>query len=315
MIGYGLKKFATENAMTVSAGVAYGVLKGFATTLSEGAGYKRVDIVTQFTDPQQQIQLQEVLNRVDTGREYRVQNIQISPRVISIIFFDNPGTMKKLMAFIDWFYPLLAEHGATDAQVCVECGETIADGGWYLIDGVAYLLHDSCAEHIQTSFMEDAQKSKQEDTGSYAQGFLGALLGTALGAVVWAGVLYMGFVASLVGLLIGWLAEKGYTLCHGRKGKGKVVILIITVILGVILGTIIPDIITLAQMINAGEMPGYTYADIFSLVVYLLSVDAEYSQAVGYNVVMGLLFAGIGVFALLKKAGKEVSDPTIKKLS
>jgi hypothetical protein len=33
-------------------------------------------------------------------------------------------------------------------------------------------------------------------------------------------------------LLIGWLANKGYDLCKGRQGKGKVAILVIAVIIG-----------------------------------------------------------------------------------
>ena len=38
MIGSGLKKLAQENGMTVSNGVAYGSLQGYAATLSQGRG-------------------------------------------------------------------------------------------------------------------------------------------------------------------------------------------------------------------------------------------------------------------------------------
>ena len=36
MIGSGLKKLASENGMKVARGVAYGALRGYAATLSEG---------------------------------------------------------------------------------------------------------------------------------------------------------------------------------------------------------------------------------------------------------------------------------------
>ena len=68
---------------------------------------------------------------------------------------------------------------------------------------------------------------------------LGMAAGAALGAVVWAIVLSFGYIASLVGLLIGFLAEKGYSLCKGRQGKGKIAILILAVVFGVVLGTFI----------------------------------------------------------------------------
>ena len=314
MIGIGLKKLAGEHGMTISGGVAYGTLKGFATTLSEGAGYKRIGIATCFTDPQQQTLFQNAISQVALEKTYRVQHLTFAPKSIDIIFLDNPGTMKRILAFIDWFYPLLVQYGATGAGVCAECGG-VHTGEWYLIDGIAFPLHSGCAEHIKAALAADQQKHKEEDTGSYVQGLLGSLLGAALGAVAWAVVLYIGFVASLVGLLIGWLADKGYTLCHGKNGKGKIVILIIAIIFGVVLGTIIPDIISLVQMIDAGELLGYTYADIPNLIVYLLSVDEEYSRSVGASVAMGLLFAGLGVYALLKKTAKEVTSSTVKKLN
>ena len=51
MIGSGLKKLAKEYGMTVSGGIAYGSMGGFAATLSEGAGYKRLVFSTRVSDP------------------------------------------------------------------------------------------------------------------------------------------------------------------------------------------------------------------------------------------------------------------------
>jgi uncharacterized membrane protein YeaQ/YmgE (transglycosylase-associated protein family) len=114
-------------------------------------------------------------------------------------------------------------------------------------------------------------------------------------------------VASIVGLLIGWLAEKGYNLLKGKQGKGKIVILVIVIILGVILGTFAADAIAVAQLISETEDAVVTYADIPAFILALLMTDAEYQSATISNILMGLLFAGLGVFALLRKTGKEVS--------
>lgn len=315
MIGYGLKKLAQQHGMTVASGVAYGSLMGFATTLSEGVGYKRIDISTQFTEPGQQEQLMSVVHMTDVKREYALQNLGISAKNISILFNDTVGTMKKVEAFIEWFYPLLEQHGALGSNMCAHCHAAVTGGSWYLVNGIAHHFHDSCASQIQDSFREEAAKRAEQDTGSYAQGLLGAFAGAAVGSVVWAIVLYMGYVASLVGLLIGWLAEKGYTLLHGRQGKGKVVILILAVIFGVFLGTLVPDVVTLVQMIGDGELPGFAYGDIPQMIIMLLTQDVEYRQATLSNMGMGLVFAALGVFALVKKTTKEVSAPKIKKLN
>lgn len=316
MIGSGLKKLANQHGMTVGSGVAYGSLMGYASTLSEGSGWKRIDVATRFTEHAQQEAFLSALNAVDIKREYRVQSMQVGQRMINVVFADTVGTMGKIEAFVAWFYPLLDQFGALKADICLECGMQITAGGWYMVDGVVYHMHETCAERVGRDLETDAQKRKEEDTGSYGKGFLGAMLGALVGSAVWAVVLYLGYVASLVGLLIGWLAEKGYTLMKGKQGKGKIIILIVAIIFGVLIGTLLPDVVMLVQMIGAGELPPeITYGDIPALIVFLMAEDAEYLTATLSNAGMGLLFAALGVFALLRKTKQEVSDITIKKLS
>ena len=314
MIGSGLKKLANENGMTVSNGVAYGSLMGFATTLSEGSGFKRIDIVTRFPEVGQQERFQAALNGVNVTREYRVQQLNLGANAITVVFQDTVGTMKNLEAFVEWFYPLLAQHGATRYNICPECGTEAVDGSWYLIDGVAWRFHESCGQRAVEQMSAADEARRQEDTGSYMSGAVGAFLGAALGAVVWALVLMAGYVASLVGLVIGFLAEKGYNLLKGKQGKGKVVILILAIVFGVLVGTIAADVIELVKLIDAGELVGCTYSDIPELLKFFITEVEEYRSALISNISMGLLFAGLGVFALLRKTGKEVSGTKVKKL-
>jgi len=168
---------------------------------------------------------------------------------------------------------------------------------------------------VEASVAAENTQKKEEATGSYGMGVLGAFLGAALGAVVWALVLSLGYVASIVGFVIGWLAEKGYNLLHGKQGKGKIVILILAVIFGVLLGTFAADAVTVISMINSGDLAGLTLADVPMLILATLVMDSEYLTATLANIGMGLLFAGLGVFALLRRTGQEVADSKFKRLS
>ena len=314
MIGSALKKLAAEHGMTVAQGVAYGTLNGYCTTLSEGAGYKQFVIATTFTEQAKQDELLGYVNRFNVTKEYRVQNLSFAPNGINIVFQDNPGTMKKIKAFIDWFYPLLAQYGATGPEICPECGTPVEGGRWILRDGVAaFYLHDACAQRLERELAQAEEERKQPGNGSYWLGALGAFIGAFLGAIVWGIVLSIGYVASIVGLLIGWLANKGYDLCKGRQGKGKVVILILAILFGVLLGTIIPDMVYLAQGISSGEFD-LTYGEIPGFLLALLLVDPDYQSATLQNGGMGLLFAALGVFALLHRTGKAVKAPKITNL-
>ena len=280
---------------------------GYSIRITELLVDTLLPIVSKFTEVNKSDELLAKVNQRNISREFRVKNLSIAPNGIVVVFLDNPGTMKRIYAFLDWFMPLLGESSATGVNICTECGCEVTAGRWVLIDGVAFHMHDSCAEAAKRQITEEETAQKEADTGSYVTGLLGSLGGAAIGAVVWAIVLNMGYVASLVGLLIGWLSEKGYNLLKGKQGKAKVLILILAIVFGVLLGTLAADVMTLGSMIAGGELPGFTYGDILPLIFALLVEDAEYAGATASNVLMGLLFAALGVFTLLRKTGKDVS--------
>lgn len=311
MVGSALKKLAIENSMKISAGVAYGNFRGYAVSFWEGSGFKAMAISSKFTDVAGLNALQAQLNGRNITKEFRIQQIHFAPNGVFVQFLDNPGTMKKMTAFFDWFFPLLDESSATGVDVCPACGCAIeGDDSWTLVENAVFHQHKACAEKMCRSIDEEYDREQQEDTGSYGGGFLGALIGGILGGVVWAVVLLMGYVASIVGLLIAWFADKGYTICRGKRGKGKVTILIVSILVGLLVGTFGADAISLVQMINAGELPGATYGDIPFMFLLLLT-DAEYIRVTLMNLGLGLLFAGLGVWAFLRKASKEVSKARV----
>ena len=307
MVSSGLKKFATENGMKVAQGVAYGNLQGFAATMVDGANIKTITFVTSFVDAEQERQFVQAVDAVDITKIYGVRNLGKNLRTIQIVFNDTIGTMKKIRAFVEWFIPLLRQYGASAWNVCPECLAEITAGRWALVNGIAYYMHDACADKVSREILEDNERRNEEDTGSYINGIVGAILGALIGSVLWALVLSAGYVASIVGFVICWLAEKGYNLLRGKQGKGKVAILIVAVIIGVIAGNLGFDAYTLLDMINCGELPGFVAADIPGLIIQLLIADSEYLSATLSNVGIGLLFAGLGVFSLLRKTGQEVA--------
>ena len=313
MIGSALKKLANENGMKVDQGIAYGSLRGFAATLSEGSGYKQIVFSTMFADLANRAKLADLLNSRNLKKEYRVLNLNIDAKRIHIVFHDTIGTMKKIYAFLDWFIPLLQEYGASGVHTCTECGMETVSGKWVMVNGIAYYMHDACAVRVKNAIDTENTRQKEEDTGSYVLGTVGAFAGAAVGAIVWALVLLWGYVASVVGLLIGWLAERGYTLLRGKKGKAKILILILAIIFGVLAGTVAAEAMTLAGAINNGELPGLTLGDIPE-ILWNLTGEAEYMSAVGSNILMGLLFAALGVFALLKNASREVAGVKFTEL-
>lgn len=312
MIGMGLKKYAQENGLKVDAGVAYGSLKGYAVTMREGENIKQILFATSFSDPAQSEALLALLNSRDLTEEFRVKNLTVAPNGINIVFNDTVGTMKKIEAFLEWFLPLLSQYGASGADVCNECGMQITDGGtWVLKNGaVAFHVHSGCARKIQESTDSENTKRKEERTGSYATGAVGALIGAALGSIVWAIIWAMGYLAALAGLAIGFLANKGYGLLKGKEGKGKIAVLIVAIIVGVLLGTALGYGADLVIAMNEESIP----MEYFGEMVTIIMESDEFWGEFALNSGLGILFAALGTFGMLRQESKNVADEKVKIL-
>lgn len=311
MIGSALKKFAAENQLTVSDGIAYGNYQGYAISLSEGMGYKLLTVSTHLDDTVG-TWLDAQLSAHNLMKEFRVDDVQLTETGIQIVFTDNPGTMKCFRAFLQWFFPLLSQSGATGYDCCCSCGLPF-DGAetWKMAGEIPLHIHPGCAQAILHEAKQEEEAEAQ--TGSYGKGLLGALLGGLLGAVLWALVLYLGYIAAVVGLIIGLLAELFYRKLGGKNGKGKIPILILGAIVGVVLGTFASDAISLGTMIANHEI-SLGFGEIIPYIFYLLGESTEYFDATMANIVEGLLFALIGMGGMLYKTHKETKKFKMKDM-
>lgn len=311
MIGSGLKKFAKENGMKADSVMAYGVLRGYAASMWEGAGYKTINIITEFSDAEKRQALTVALDNDTKRTEFRIGGVTIGASQIRVSFVDDPGTMGRIRSFADWFFPLLDELGATKANICCECGQPIVDEGvWLRMNGPAYYVHKTCINTIQERVSSVNTNRQEEATGSYGIGAIGAALGAVLGAIAWAVVLAAGYIASVVGLLIGFLSTKGYNLLKGKQGKAKIAILIVAVIFGVLLGTAAGTCLQIVRAMNENNIDMQHFAEMAEYVLQAPEVQSDMAK----NVLLGLLFSGLGVFGLLRNEIRNVSDIKVKIL-
>lgn len=315
MVGSGLKKLARENGMSIASGVAYGNFRGYASTFSEGSGYKLLAVTTKFPDEQSKNQFIGELQQHELKKEFRVQELAVSDGSIIVNFYDSIGTMKYIAEFCNFFFPLLEQYGAAGTNFCAECGvEFFGDGRWKLINGAAYHLHESCAASISSKAALQEQAARESNTGSIGTGIIGALLGALIGAVPWAILLYLGYFAAVAGLLIGWLSKKGYELLHGRNCKAKLYIVIVSSILGALIGNLAVDYYSLFSLIRDGLIPELTYSDIFPALLYLFSGDDSYRSATISSIGLGILFALLGTYGIFKDIRRETSGMKISDL-
>lgn len=166
---------------------------------------------------------------------------------------------------------------------------------------------------------------------------LGALAGALLGAVAWTALSVIGYMASIVGLLIAGLASKGYDLLGGKPGKVKIITLILCVILAVAAGTAGSVAYELHSAYKessqelAEEYMGYgmteeqarqfikTEGEFFQTMAPLILQGEDEEMAdvrteIIKNFVMGLFFAALGSWAVIASSGKEKAKKRQKAL-
>ncbi len=156
-------------------------------------------------------------------------------------------------------------------------------------------------EEQKTREAELAFLKKQESlSNNYLLGFVGALLGGIVGAIPWGLIESQGWFVAWLGFLIAVAASKGYDLMKVKTCMKKMWFVIIATIIGVFAGQIMCDTIIIA---TDKELGGY-FSELFK---YFANNFGEYLSINASNLVLGLLFAGLGAFTVFLDIKKETA--------
>lgn len=335
MIGGGLKKLAADYDLTVEQGVAYGWLKGCYVTFSEGMGNKRLSLYVgshhagmDSQEDRQEGQLPAAMATADricdlilaqagddkkyrlmpTGKGMAAVIITQGGSAVIVNFLDTIGTLSCVRAFIEDVLPQVAP--LTTPKACTLCGlETDSASLPVLLGGsVAVPMHSHCAEQMNLAI---EQKASQEKHTFFLLPLLGALLGALIGALLWTGVGILGYMASLVGLVIAFLAAKGFSLLGGKPGKLMVITLLVCVILAVALGNLGTVVYQLHEIYQEGVADLKPWEEAVPKMEFIDNVlpdvwaDAEMRSELVKDFLVGLLFAALGSFGTIVASGKK----------
>lgn len=308
MIGSAYKKFAVGRGLKCSNGIGYGELNGFMVTLSEGGGYKEIYISAKCD--------QDTCGRLMAEsdalkKKYKLNAFEVKPQFVYICFFDGVGTLKRIAAFVDEFMPRLREFGVGGADVCPECGGSLDSGSvTKLIYGHAVRLHSGCAEEIVNQ-MREGEEQAAEVKSNAGKGIIGSVLFGIVGAIPWAIVYAFGWFVGWLGALIGFMVVKGYEKFGGKIKKSVIPAFAVVIILCVIFAQFLGDAFQIGYYIQKGDVYA-DFADIPSLIKTLLEEEPEYRAAVVRNIIIGIIFAALGVYGLFRSLISSVSSHSKK---
>ena len=306
MIGSYFKKLAKQNNMKIKSGVAYGDFRGYAVTFRDGNSTKYIDITTRFPESEDREALQAELSYVNLLKQYNIRELKFYDERIGIVFLDTLSTWKKLLSFIDYFFPLLDKHNASKANVCPRCGQELGYScSWKLLNNVAYHLHDTCLESIKMQSERELAAEAEAAGGSYLTGAIGALVGAIVAAVPIAILRYFGYSGYIFAILIGLIAYFGYKKAGGKIAKGKSLIVIACSVIGILIGIFASDAVYMMVAINNGQLSPMTSKDIIPGIFYLLATNEEYASDCDVSILIYTILALLGMTGVFKSGRKK----------
>lgn len=286
----------------------YRELEGYLVTVSEGNTHINIMVSVTFPDMSTYTRLKEMLQDKALRKEYHLYNHNVTEKTVQIGV--DYGLNKKMRGVVamEWLLRTLRELGVRGVEICSVCGQPLAleDRADTMISDCAVAMHSSCASRMQTSVVDQEQREKEQPT-NLGRGLLGAVIGGVLGALPWAIFYALGYFVAWCGLIIGWGALKGYTRAGGRVRRITIPFLLVIIVLCVLLGQVMGDALQLAYGIFTGELAPFTYGDIPSMLDLVYGMSDYRPQFIG-NFLMGLLFAGLGVFGLIRQMLEETKS-------
>ncbi|MBQ2952194.1 MAG: hypothetical protein IJE07_01415 [Clostridia bacterium] len=252
MIGTCFRSIATGNGLTVSAGLAYGMLNGCFVTLSEDTGARRISIYVGpqeqpapgYTQSQTVSCAQQICHTISTasgpdnvyalltgGEALPALVLNHAGSVVTVNFQAAPEADAGVTRFITELLPQVA--ALTRPGHCILCC-TDASGAAVpvrLSADTVVPMHAACHRKVL-----GYTAPSPEERAAQTRATLAAALGGLIGAALWL-LSAFGPIAWGLAVLMGLLPTIGYDLLKGKAGRSRWVTIVICAVCAVLLGS------------------------------------------------------------------------------
>lgn len=182
---------------------------------------------------------------------------------------------------------------------CGLCGEEIETNP-FSVNGAVLLCCPNCQSQINQEIYTQ-QEAIKESPNNVVGGIIGSLIGSLLGVVVWLLISYMGYIASIGGLVIAIGCIRGYKLLGGKLNISGIIITSIITILMVYLATYLSVGISVYSEVKDY---GIGLIDSMKEIPYFMEVPAVRSDFFK-NLTMGYVLTAIGSVSYFIKQYKD----------
>lgn len=295
-----LKKIARQMGWQEEKHYIWGCFDNYLFCLKQGQGFKQIETLCAGLRADLEAIRQELLLE---KKELRISAILIEGDLLILRCQERFKAMGQdaLIAILTKVSATLKENGIGGRDTCSQCGGTENISTAYVNDFPRSIC-DACYGSLEAEFLE-AERQREQTDKHYLQGSLGALLGALVGAIPWTIVAYLGYLAAILGFLIGQAALFGYKAFGGIVGRGTKWI----VILATVISLVLAEIVLLGIAIVQNDLPLT-----LTTFIALLSFPEVLSSALA-DLGISLLLAAVGLYPLFTKIKSEEKAPRIER--
>ncbi len=294
-----LKNIGNTYSMNIEKGYIWGLVNDYLLMVDETTSYKRISICISLEEDDKRREI--LADYIKTNKAYfKITNFKIDETYISLYFHYTVGLKKRMIEFISEFLKKLRENEVPNANVCCACLKQDKQKLKHIKTEDAVLcMHQNCFDSFSQQIDKNVESFKEENK-NHITGAIGAVLGGLLGTIPWIIAFMAGYFVGWLGLLIGMAANKGYSLFKGKNSKLTPFIIIIVVIICVFTAQVLSEYLSLNSYLVENYEEKYSISEMTELIVNVFEQSAEYRQEVITNLLLGLLFAGLGIIKVIK---------------
>ncbi len=305
MISKKFRKMGEARGFVTAKGICYGEVNGYTVTLSEENSFRYVCINAAVTE---MVHQNLIANEQQIRDTYKINMEYHSTCVIASFRTGIGKKIEDIDAFLNVYTSQLAAAGCPrSADTCIHCNMSMDATSRRIkfVGGRAMHLHEGCAQQLADALHSQSEQLSTAKSNA-GKGILGALLFGLIGALPWAILYALGYFVAWAGLLIGIMAVKGYQKFDGIIKKSTIALLALLIVLLVIGAQLLGVVFEVGAIILGGEVWG-TLANI-PFYMNTLFGNSEYVSSFVGNILLGLVFAGLGLFGLFRSLISSVAD-------
>ncbi|ROI06712.1 hypothetical protein EGI16_02060 [Chryseobacterium sp. G0240] len=245
------KKIAKDLGWYKTNNSVFGLYKGYFFNISDASlsttpQFKLVTATTGNITEEQQLQIKTELKL--NKRKLKFTLFEISDNAIFFKFTENVTLtqLKTVYSLFDFLVDLFKKLNISEQNKCHNCGR-YQRINYYNLNDIGIILCDTCFSH-ENHRLHEIEKEMISKEKNYLTGFLGALIFSVPGIILWTlCAVYFERLASGIAFIIAFLGILGYDYFKGRHGKLTKYIIVFTNIVSIIIANIMTVITLLVK--------------------------------------------------------------------